>query len=68
MSEFVSLPPSQRMRNMLNAALHSVMLRECLDRLSPADRGHIVRRLYHDYIVNEPHLDSPRVCNYGGRQ
>ena len=68
MSEFVSLPPSQRTRNLLNAALHSVMLRECLDRLSPADRGHILRRLNGDDLVSESRQDLPRVCCYGGRQ
>jgi hypothetical protein len=67
MSEYVSLPPSQRTRNMLNAAIHSVMLRECLDRLSPADRAHIVNRLASDYAC-EPVSPPCRPRGYGGRQ
>jgi hypothetical protein len=68
MSEFISLPPSQRTRNLLNAAIHSAMLRECLDRLSPADRGHILRRLNGDDIVSDSRQESARVCGYGGKQ
>ena len=68
MSEFISLPPSQRTRNLLSAAIHSVMLRECLDRLSPADRGHILRRLNGDDLVSELQQQSSQVRGYGGRQ
>jgi hypothetical protein len=68
MSEYISLPPSQRTRHLLNAAIHSVMLRECLDRLSPADRGHILTRLNGADMVSEPRQEPAQIRGYGGRQ
>lgn len=48
MSDYVSLPPSQRTRALLDAAIASIIFSDCLDRLSADDRAKLLARFNAD--------------------